>query len=157
MHFSYTADLTGAYMAPTSTLLSQSEVLEGKSLLQDLWNHLLRHYPGAYATGPATATIGLSSDFFPDIPPPELRNWGAEEEVEYGGGNLDHFNFNLGYQKKLVGQMTNPSSIVLTNLGSDSSIPSEIRGYNYSPSHTYDCITIPLGEQALVPRNLTPS
>ena len=80
-----------------------------------------------------------------------------EEEGEDRGGNLYNFKLSLGFQKKLVVQRTNPTSIILTNLCAALHSSSGIRGDNYRPSHTDACLTGPLGDQALIPRNLSPS
>ena len=54
LHLSYTADRTGAYMEPASTVLVLSAVLEGDPLFPAIWRHLLHRFPGAYAPNPCT-------------------------------------------------------------------------------------------------------
>ena len=56
IQFAYTADQTGAYLVPASTVLDQSAVLERDPLFPAIWRHLLHIYLGAYA--PTTSKIG---------------------------------------------------------------------------------------------------
>ena len=48
LQFAYTADRIGAYVAPASTVFVLSAVLEGDPIFPAFWQHLLRHFPGAY-------------------------------------------------------------------------------------------------------------
>ena len=41
IQFAYTADQTGAYLVPVSTVLDQSAVLERDPLFPAIWRHLL--------------------------------------------------------------------------------------------------------------------
>ena len=103
-------------MAPSYTFLAWSAVVEDESLFTALWDHLLRCYQGAYA--PVLTNTTLSPADFPPIGgAPDIRDHNLDEEGEDGGINLDIFNFSLGYQTKVVGQMNSPSSISLINLG----------------------------------------
>ena len=54
LQFAYTADRTGAYVVPASTVLVSSVVLEGDPLFPAFWRDLLRRFPGAYSTTPTT-------------------------------------------------------------------------------------------------------
>ena len=54
IQFAYTADRTGAYVAPASTVLVPSAVSEGDPLFQATWRHLLHQFPGAYALNLST-------------------------------------------------------------------------------------------------------
>ena len=45
LKFSYTADYSGAYVAPAYTFLVQSMVSEGDPLFLLIWRHLLWSYP----------------------------------------------------------------------------------------------------------------
>ena len=156
LHFAYTTDRKGDYVAPAFMVLAWSTVSEGDPPFQALRNHLLRRYPVSYVPVPATIKLDPSSYFYTIGWAPEYGDWDVEKEGESRGGNLDNFNFSLGYQTKLVGQTTNPSGISLINLGADPHSPSGIRGDTYRPSHTDACLTGPLGYQTLVPRKLSP-
>ena len=101
--------------------------------------------------------LGPSSDLSPIGRVPECRDHNMEEEVEDGGVNLDHFNFSLGYQTKLLGQMNISISISLTNLFAAPPSPSGVRGGNYSPSHNDSHLSVTIGEQVLAPRKFPPS
>ena len=54
IQFTYTADSTGDYVAPDSTVLVPSAVLDGDPIFPDIWRHLLRRFPGAYDPTPST-------------------------------------------------------------------------------------------------------
>ena len=49
IQFAYTADRTGAYVAPASTVLVPSAVSEGDPLFPAICRHLMRRFSGAYA------------------------------------------------------------------------------------------------------------
>ena len=84
LQLAYTADRTGAYVVPESTVLAQSAVWKGETLFPALWNHLLRRYPVAYALVPATATLGPPADCSPIGRAPERRDRHVEEEEKFG-------------------------------------------------------------------------
>ena len=48
LKFTYTADRAGAYVAPASMVLAQSEVVEGDELFPALLAHLKRQYHEVY-------------------------------------------------------------------------------------------------------------
>ena len=51
MQFAYTADQAGYYVAPASTVFTQSAVAEGDKLFLEIISNLMRLYPEVY--GPA--------------------------------------------------------------------------------------------------------
>ena len=55
LQFPYTADREGAYVAPASTVLVPSVVVEGDDLFATLLTHLRRRYPEVYGLGVDTA------------------------------------------------------------------------------------------------------
>ena len=57
LQLEYTADQVGAYVAPASTVLSQSAVAEGDELFTALLVHLRRHYPEVYSSAMATGRV----------------------------------------------------------------------------------------------------
>ena len=67
LHFSYTWDQTGAYLAPASTVLVRSVLAEGEPLFAPALQHLWWRYPGSYA--PSTrSTLGPSGpDYVSEI------------------------------------------------------------------------------------------
>ena len=67
MQFSYTADRTGAYMEPASTVISQYKVLEGDPIFPAIWIHIICNYPGHYT--PTTSTILPLGPDYPYPPP----------------------------------------------------------------------------------------
>ena len=70
--FMYTADRKGAYLAPASTVLVPSTVLEGDPLFHAFWRHILSRFPGAYTLTPTTLAL-LGPDYlgYPeDVPTP---------------------------------------------------------------------------------------
>ena len=75
----YTTDRTGDYIAPSSTVLVLSAVLEGDPLFPVISWHLLRRFPGAYAPTPSMrGPIGPDySDFSPVGRSPESSNLDA--------------------------------------------------------------------------------
>ena len=56
LQFYYTVDRTGAYVAPASTVLVQSTVVEGNTLFPAYFKHLRKCYPGDY--DPSTLGLG---------------------------------------------------------------------------------------------------
>ena len=50
LKFAYTTDRAGDYVAPASTVLTQSTVVEGDELFPALLAHLRRRYPEFYGS-----------------------------------------------------------------------------------------------------------
>ena len=78
MQFAYTADRTGFYVAPTSTVLVQSVVVEGEEIFPYFFMHLRKLYPGAYAP----STLGPGPDYSVALTgqEPERRESNRREE-----------------------------------------------------------------------------
>ena len=81
--FAYTADQTGDYMAPASTVLVQSTVVEWDALFPAYLQHLWKRYQGAYA--PSTLDPGPEYLVAPTVLKPKRRepNHGEEGERVY--------------------------------------------------------------------------
>ena len=59
LQFTYTKDRAGAYVAPASTVLVQSAVMEGDELSLAFYRNLWKIYPRAYAN----STLGPGPDY----------------------------------------------------------------------------------------------
>ena len=99
LQFSYTADQAGAYVAPTSTVLTQSAVAKGDEPFPALLGHLRRLYPDMYSS-----TVGMSWA-------PECREIQIGEGEVLSGGNYNvHSSTKLGaYAGRL--ENLNPTGI----------------------------------------------
>ena len=117
LQFAYTAERTGAYVAPVSMVLVPSAVLEGDPLFIAFWQHRLRRFPGAYTTTPTThGPLGPDYLGYPKVVPtpttlaplgPDYFNGSpgdpAPERRDHAGGNgggdkhrNTNIQFNLG-------------------------------------------------------------
>ena len=70
LHFAYTADSTGSYMEPSSTVLVLSVLLKGDPLFPAFWRHVMCRFLGAYAPTP-TMCDPLEPDYlgYPEVVP----------------------------------------------------------------------------------------
>ena len=100
LQLAYTADRSGAYVAPASTVLAQSTVAEGDELFLLLLAHLRRRYPEVY--GPAVAVSQA----------PECRDLQIGEGEGLSGGTSVHNSIKLG---TYAGRFTNLSLAGMDN------------------------------------------
>ena len=83
LQFNYTEDWTRYYVAPASTVLVQSAVVDGDELFPDFYRHLQKIYPGAYAP----STLVPWTDY-PVAPNVQASNSGEYQLGEDGGERL---------------------------------------------------------------------
>ena len=86
LQFTYTAERTGAYVAPSSTVFVQYMVVEGDGLFPTFLPHLQKLYTGAYA--PSTLGTRPDQSVAPASRAPECRESTRGEDGGEGLGNL---------------------------------------------------------------------
>ena len=105
-------DWTGGYVVPASTVLIQSMVSEGDTILYLIFRHLIQSYPGAYAPPlSSTSTIALPRPDYSNYPP--IGQTPDRRDIDSGGEGEEEVGYNLGFTNNphKLGSTNNPSSV----------------------------------------------
>ena len=134
LQFAYTADRTGAYVAPVSTVLVPSAVLKEDPLFLAIWRHVLHRFPGAYAPNPSTiGTLGPDYSYCSPVgQAPECRDLDASKEG--GGGDNYIKKSSLSYQTRVgLDLVDHPPSHNVADVGVAHPSPGVIRMNTHRP------------------------